>query len=186
MKRSGEDRRIIKTRRALHEAMIRLLKTTKLENMTVTMLCNEANVSRSAFYDHYSVPEDCFNEIAQETNEQIVDRFQNTDMLSFEEFTDIYFHYVKEHQEIFRTMFAMNDNNPALQQSLGFFQDYLYRMVPNYPQYPDLYTKFLLYGYKGVVSDWLENGCKDDYHDISDIMRKIFYLLENSDRVDQF
>ena len=186
MKRSGEDRRSIKTRRALHEAMIRLLKTTKLENMTVTMLCNEANVSRSAFYDHYSVPEDCFNEIAQETNEQIVDRFQNTDMLSFEEFTDIYFHYVKEHQEIFRTMFAMNVNNPALQQSLGFFQDYLYRMVPNYPQYPDLYTKFLLYGYKGVVSDWLENGCKDDYHDISDIMRKIFNLLENSDRVDQF
>ena len=56
MKRSGEDRRIIKTRRALHEAMIRLLKTTKLENMTVTMLCNASNVSRSSFYDHYSVP----------------------------------------------------------------------------------------------------------------------------------
>ncbi len=133
MRNSGVDRRIIKTRNALHNAMIELLKTTRLEDMTVTMLCNEAKISRSAFYDHYSVPEDCFNEIAMEMNEKIVEQFQKNDIVSFEEFIELYFQAIKEHQAIFQTLFAMDTQNPALQQSLEFYENYLHKIVPDYP-----------------------------------------------------
>lgn len=183
MRNSGVDRRIIKTRNALHSAMIDLLKTTRLEDMTVTMLCNEAKISRSAFYDHYSVPEDCFNEIAMEMNEKIVEQFQADDIKTFEEFIELYFGTVREHQAIFQTLFTMDAQNPALQQSMKFYEDYLHKVVPDYPSYPDIYKRYLLYGFRGVVSEWLNGDCKGDFHEISNLQIRIFNLLRDPSEV---
>ncbi len=47
------DRRTIKTRHALHGALLRLLTRWPWEEIDVQALCNEANVGRSTFYGHY-------------------------------------------------------------------------------------------------------------------------------------
>lgn len=49
-----EDKRIIKTKRNLKDAMIRMLSAEDFERMSVTELCKEAKVSRITFYSHYS------------------------------------------------------------------------------------------------------------------------------------
>ncbi|MDR0862598.1 MAG: TetR/AcrR family transcriptional regulator [Oscillospiraceae bacterium] len=48
-----EDLRIIKTRKALSDALLALLRRCSFNKITVHDLCAEAMVSRSAFYTHY-------------------------------------------------------------------------------------------------------------------------------------
>lgn len=47
------DRRRLKTRRALQGALLRLLTQRAWEEIDVQAVCNEANVGRSTFYEHY-------------------------------------------------------------------------------------------------------------------------------------
>lgn len=48
-----EDLRIVKTKAALSSAFYEMLKTTKLEDMTVNELCDQAGVRRATFYKHF-------------------------------------------------------------------------------------------------------------------------------------
>lgn len=49
-----EDKRIVKTKRSLKEAMTELLSKEDFEHISITELCRRAEVSRITFYAHYS------------------------------------------------------------------------------------------------------------------------------------
>ena len=53
-----EDRRIQRTRQALHKAMISLVLERGYEGVTIKDVVNRANVGRSTFYAHYPSKED--------------------------------------------------------------------------------------------------------------------------------
>ncbi len=48
-----QDRRIAKTRAALGQALFALMQTREWENITIQLLCDEADVARSSFYAHF-------------------------------------------------------------------------------------------------------------------------------------
>ena len=54
------DRRILRTRRALKEAMIDLIKEKHYDSITVQNIIDRANVGRSTFYSHFRDKEDLF------------------------------------------------------------------------------------------------------------------------------
>ena len=62
-----EDKRIIRTKHNLKDAMIRMLSIEDFEHISVTELCKEAKVSRITFYSHYSdkqsLLDDIFNDM---------------------------------------------------------------------------------------------------------------------------
>ncbi|WP_283680113.1 TetR/AcrR family transcriptional regulator [Lentilactobacillus sp. Marseille-Q4993] len=47
------DKRIEKTKEALTSSLFEMLETQPIENISITDLCNHANVSRRTFYVHY-------------------------------------------------------------------------------------------------------------------------------------
>lgn len=48
-----EDRRIVKTKKKLGEALFRLLRNERLEEIRINNLCHEAGVSRATFYNNF-------------------------------------------------------------------------------------------------------------------------------------
>lgn len=50
------DSRYQKTETSLRDALLQLLKTKPIDQITTTELCNAADVSRNTFYAHYSAP----------------------------------------------------------------------------------------------------------------------------------
>lgn len=48
-----EDRRKKKTRKAIHEAFINLLKQYDIETITIQQIADEADINRATFYKHY-------------------------------------------------------------------------------------------------------------------------------------
>lgn len=60
------DLRIIKTKTALHQALLQLLQKKNLKKISITEICRTANVNRGTFYLHFSDVDDLFTEIFKE------------------------------------------------------------------------------------------------------------------------
>lgn len=68
------DKRVMKTRRAIHSAMTRLLTLKPIEEITVTELADAAEINRKTFYNYYS----SVYMVAEEMEDEIVERFEDT------------------------------------------------------------------------------------------------------------
>ena len=58
MRQKGKDRRIEKTRKVLHNALISLMKRKEYRSITIQEIIDEADVGRSTFYTHFEDKDD--------------------------------------------------------------------------------------------------------------------------------
>ena len=68
------DKRIMKTKRAIHAAMSKLLEDKPIDEITVTELSEAAEINRKTFYNYYS----SVYMVAEEMEDEIVARFDET------------------------------------------------------------------------------------------------------------
>ena len=68
------DKRVMKTKRAIHSAMTRLLSVKPIEEITVTELSDAAEINRKTFYNYYN----SVYMVAEEMEDEIVERFEDT------------------------------------------------------------------------------------------------------------
>ena len=68
------DKRVMKTRRAIHSAMTKLLTVKPMEEITVTDLADAAEINRKTFYNYYS----SVYMVAEEMEDEIIERFEET------------------------------------------------------------------------------------------------------------
>lgn len=60
---NDQNLRVTLSKRMLKEGLFRCLKRKPLEKITVSELCREAQVNRTTFYNHYTIPRDILIEI---------------------------------------------------------------------------------------------------------------------------
>lgn len=88
------DKRIMKTKKAIHAAMTKLLANKPIEEITVTELAEAADINRKTFYNNYS----SVNAVAEEMEDELIMRFEET--LSRIDFDSL----VKDPQTTFNTL----------------------------------------------------------------------------------
>ena len=68
-----EDRRIKKTKRALKNTLIEMMTELPFEQISITALCDRAEISRITFYSHYNdkyaLVDDIFQDMIRKGNE---------------------------------------------------------------------------------------------------------------------
>ena len=65
------DLRILRTQEQFQNALLELLETKELKEITVKEICDKANMSRNAFYQHYGSKEDLYNQMVAKATERI-------------------------------------------------------------------------------------------------------------------
>lgn len=60
------DRRIVRTRRAIHVAFIELLTEHEYTKITITALAKRADIDRKTFYTHYSSIDSLFEDVIRQ------------------------------------------------------------------------------------------------------------------------
>jgi AcrR family transcriptional regulator len=74
------DKRIIKTKNNLKTALVKLLETRKIEDITIVELTGLANVNRKTFYLHYADVSSILKEIENHTYDKTKELIQNFDL----------------------------------------------------------------------------------------------------------
>lgn len=111
------DRRVVKTKKAIRNALAELLMKQDIENITVKDIADKADVNRKTFYNYYlnvfQVIDEIENEISQKFNNAI-SGISTTDVLNdpqivFDRINEI----ISEDSEFYECLFRM-ENNPGL------------------------------------------------------------------------
>lgn len=71
------DIRVRNTMAAVRKSLIDLMGEQKFEDITISMLCKNAGISRKTFYMHYSSLEDVITDIGKDIYNQVSDRFKS-------------------------------------------------------------------------------------------------------------
>ena len=65
------DLRILKTQERLQNGLLELLRAKELKAITVKEICDQAGISRNAFYQHYGYKEDLYDQMVAKATERI-------------------------------------------------------------------------------------------------------------------
>jgi len=66
------DRRVLKSKRALKEALLALMHKKSFKEITITDIVQKADLNRGTFYKHYTYKEDLLNEIIEDITIDLV------------------------------------------------------------------------------------------------------------------
>ncbi|GGH81521.1 AcrR family transcriptional regulator [Pullulanibacillus pueri] len=107
------DLRIIKTKEALHTALLDLLNEKDLQMVSISELCRKAKINRGTFYLHYGQVEDVFGEYFKEITEDLTQSYQEpyryVTVLKTSELnpsTIRIFHHIDKYQPFYRIVFS--------------------------------------------------------------------------------
>lgn len=111
-----EDLRIIKTKKAIYDALLHLLKDITFENVKVSDICNIALVNRSTFYSHFTDKYDLLSSYITDmqldlTNELSKKVAVSTPKEYYMQVIKILLDYIDEQKDIYKAILINNKNS---------------------------------------------------------------------------
>lgn len=174
-----ENQRVALTRRLLQEGLLRLLRETPLDKITVTALCREAGINRATFYNHYTRPADVLGELGGMLLEEIRTRahtpktMQEAQRCLEEICTCLY-----EHADLVRVLIRCNLDERFL-QALNTFHADLWGLDSAIGRDLDSDSRLLLSTYLGsggyfLVRRWLTEEIPKTPQEIAALIFGVF------------
>ena len=159
MTRKNENRRVRMTKRLMKDALLELLGEKDLANISVTAICETADVHRSTFYNYYTDPADLLRDIEQDyldmipTPPEILDPQNEKTLLAA---TSDYFDFVRENKKTFQILFSSSSGSSFAAQMV---KRLCHGYIPVGESPDDLTTRFTqLYiasGTVGMLREWI-------------------------------
>ena len=157
-----ENRRVRMTKKLLKGAILELLETRDLDRITVTDICETADVNRSTFYAHYADIHQLLREIENDMLERMpvlpIPYANQPDQVGLERLTE-FLCFVKSNAQLYRVMFVRRDGG-------DFFKRAVSAMVEAAKGAGQAEDEFLmrydcayrLNGAIGIIREWMEDG----------------------------
>lgn len=161
------DRRILKTKRAIYEALVELMQKKKLNSITVTELAAAANINRKTFYTYYSTVNDVLDEVINELISSLKDLMytmsEDYNMLPPQTLF-AFLNTIMSDVDIVRALFTSDNGNMLFNKLQKALQETLLKELidndikMNIPpeQYP-LISSFVAGGMIYVYYEWITN-----------------------------
>ena len=143
------NKRSLATEECLNNTLMALLKDKELADISVTELCEAADVDRSTFYAHY---EDVFalgNACAADIERQLSVAPHSTNDFCW------IFEYIKEHPEVFSIYFKL-----GVSKTTGDYKEIFFRN-----------------GAYSVAKMWFDGGCIESSEQMGEIVKREYLKL---------
>ena len=172
------DKRVMKTRRAIHSAMTRLLADKPIEEITVTELSEATQINRKTFYNHYS----SVYMVAEEMEDEIVERFEETlrgmdfDALLKDPVTtfNTLARLITSDLDFYENILTNRNQISFLQKIITSLKQRIKNLYfkPNSPhsELNDYMLEYIVSGLVSVYQKWFTNGRKTDIEVLSKYM----------------
>ena len=171
------------------KALLSLLEKKPFEYITISELCEKAEVNRSTFYLHYENTNDLLRETIAYVldsfsvyfdidEESISSKFANCELNELIYINEVYLYpylsFIKDNQRVFMSVLSQPstfDSNAIFQRLLdNIFAPILDRF--NYPKDDQHYVMmFYLNGITAIIKEWLKEGCQKSIENVSSIIQ---------------
>lgn len=160
MSNKVDNRRKKTSQEQMFRALFKLIQTKRLADISVSELCEVAEVNRTTFYNHY----DNVNALARAARESILNEFARQFEGNYDGYTPsnllIMFRHFYNNQIIYRTYFQLN---PSYDEMLDIYNKD--QAKQHYPGQNDnlvrYHAEFFAAGMTAIIRHWLTNGCKE-------------------------
>ena len=162
------DRRQQKTRIAIYDALTKLLKKKKFEELTVQDIIDEANIGRSTFYSHFETKDQLLEEMCREMFEHVFSHdlapesghdFSGDHKGITDRLTHVLYH-IKEHKENISAILGGESEQTFVRYFREFledaFDDVLTHMSSGVPD--DFRRQFIIGSFVETVKWWISTG----------------------------
>ena len=186
-----KNRRTYMTKRIIKESLIDLLEKKSIDQITVSELCEEADINRSTFYAHYGNVIDVIEEIK---NEFIFDYMpfvkkieMSNHILEKESFMK-FFENMKIQNRVLRVLVKNTDivndvTQPMRINMKNLYYTYWGNVPESFEIYLDAAATYITFGFFATVNRWLElcspNNPEYLYKMIDLYTRELFDKLKN-------
>ena len=169
--KNTQDKRVVETRRAIREALITLLRDRKMEDITVVLLAETAQVNRKTFYAHYEKVEDVGWDLINEFVEQIAAYMEQARAkkkpITAATFVELFAQAYPLHPDLFRDIFTA-PNYAFLSQNIQMIMRYLH--IPRRSPKHSHVISFVIGGLFGAYRDWFASGQKMPLTELTELL----------------
>jgi AcrR family transcriptional regulator len=189
MKEEGLDRRIIRTREAIQDAMINLIEEIGFESISIKDIAKKAQINRGTFYLHYHDKFDLLDQIEKEIIEDLKNILAREITWGFEEYLNYnkplpvivsIFEYIKRNARIMHAILGLKANpnfqrrmKQAIENNLEQLGLYITRTNSELTVPPEYLVSYIAAAHMGVIQVWLERGCQESSREMAVILSRL-------------
>ena len=174
MNAEKHDRRARRTEKQLKEALLKLLNSKNISQISVRELADEADITRATFYKHYRDAFDMLTKLQDEILNKILDLInQTTGNNPYDFFLKLYKYLANEviHPEI---LFINTDEGSAFKKIGKIIIDNYMLLWSAKPQNTEqinyeYYRTYTVYGCISVIESWIKRGMIESPEYISEL-----------------
>lgn len=174
MAQQHENRRIRMTKRLLKDALLELMQEHDLINISVTAICETADVHRSTFYNYYTNPADLFREIEQEFLDRVPVPPQSLDVNNQKELlaaTTKFFDYIQDNKITIRTLFRRSAGNDFTERLVEYLCNGYVPVGETADEVTSRFTQlYIANGTVGMMREWVNEDFPVSNEKIADMM----------------
>lgn len=184
----AENRRVRMTKKIIKDALLELLDKKPLDKITVTDICNTADLNRSTFYAHYEDAAQVLREIESDVMQQLP---VDSDFLTegngdrfFNMLTD-FFRYVKENEKLFRILLLktgrVNFNQHLASTIMGKYHKQNLIRDSLIERYQYIYC---VNGALELLKEWVSSGFPIDERKFAEIIMRMSMQASSLDNME--
>lgn len=170
------------TKNIIKEVFCNLLKKNPLSRVTVTKICNNAEINRSTFYKYYTDPYDLMQQLEDETLEDLSILAESANNKSIENILYLILSEILEKREYFHCLFYKQDTHSFNEKLLLLCCSIAYPQINIRKRFPSLkeqewFYYFMIQGSSYILDKWIYDGMQDNISQIAGFMGKIHHEL---------
>ena len=155
-----------KSQEKIEKIFLQLIQKKNIDEISVSTICEQANLNRSTFYSNYIDIYDLAEKIKQQMEIEFA-QFQLSNNAKQDENGYLsMFRYIKDNQIFFKTYFKLEEISKSLPTQ------YRVELAEKYydNKFIDYHIEFFRAGLNAIIKKWLNNGCKETPEEINEII----------------
>lgn len=184
------DRRIAKTRHAIRDALVTLIKEKGFDALTVRDIVVRANINRGTFYLHYKDKFDLLEQTETEILQDLQHLFLRANSIRLEDvhgteqlqgLVILLLEYVKDHAELMHAVLGLQGDYSFITRIRSMLEQNL-RLgalsglkAENFSVPREYLIAYLMHAHLGVLQSWLASGCQESTAEMTRILFQLSF-----------
>ena len=189
-KKQSIDRRITRTKLAIRDALVSLIKEKGFDSLTVSDIVVQANINRGTFYLHYQDKFDLLEQTETEILKEIQQIFLRANSLrtgdsstaeQLQQLVIMLLEYVKEHADLMHAFLGLQGNYSFITRIRSMVEKNLKLGAlsglkeENFLVPREYLLSYVLHANLGVLQAWFLTGCKESPQEMARILFQLSF-----------